>query len=286
MPLPVFYCDEMVADSESYSPSAAKPRAVVQSWRDARLPLEVIAPAPATVEELSLAHDHEHVRATLAGEKPNGFGNRSLAVAASLPYTNGAMLSGARHALEHGGAAAAPCSGFHHAWYDEAGAFCTFNGLMVTACALRAEGKATRVGILDCDHHYGDGTDAIIKQIGAEAWIQHFTTGLDWRRPHQARIFLRELPALVREMQHCDVILYQAGADPHVDDPLGGWMTTDQLRQRDEIVFAAAHEIGVPVVWNLAGGYQRDREGGISVVLEIHLNTARACVEVYGVDGG
>lgn len=65
-------------------------------------------------------------------------------------------------------------------------------------------------------------------------------------------------------------MLYQAGADPHVNDPLGGWMTTAQLYERDVIVFETAREMGLPVVFNLAGGYQRDEDGGIRPVLDIH----------------
>lgn len=33
-----------------------------------------------------------------------------------------------------------------------------------------------------------------------------------------------------------DLVIYQAGADMHVDDPLGGIMTTDEMRQRDDLV--------------------------------------------------
>ena len=58
-------------------------------------------------------------------------------------------------------------------------------------------------------------------------------------------------------MSGCDLILYQAGADPHIDDPLGGWLTTKQLQQRDKRVFSASAEWKIPVAWNLAGGYQR-----------------------------
>ena len=76
----------------------------------------------------------------------------------------------------------------------------------------------------------------------------------------------------------CDVLIYQAGADPHIDDPLGGWLTTEQLLERDTIVFKTARLMGLPVAWNLAGGYQRDKDGGISKVLEIHNNTMRACL--------
>jgi acetoin utilization deacetylase AcuC-like enzyme len=148
---------------------------------------------------------------------------------------------------------------------------------MVTACALREEGLVQRVGILDFDHHWGDGTEDIIKRLGA-SWIQHFSAGAHWHRPEQAEEFLRLVPDIVEEMDECDIILYQAGADPHVDDPLGGWLTTQQLRERDRSVFESAERLGLPIAWNLAGGYQTP----LSKVLEIHDNTMLECVAVYG----
>ena len=82
-------------------------------------------------------------------------------------------------------------------------------------------------------------------------------------------------------MSGCDLILYQAGADPHINDPLGGVMTTDQMLRRDELVFQECKAMQVPVAWNLAGGYQRDDQHGIRPVLDLHDNTMRACVQVY-----
>jgi acetoin utilization deacetylase AcuC-like enzyme len=93
--------------------------------------------------------------------------------------------------------------------------------------------------------------------------------------------FLSRLADLVRSFEGSQVLLYQAGADPHVKDPLGGWMSTEQLARRDQIVFETAAEIGLPLAWNLAGGYQRDDAGGIEPVLEIHRNTMKACVSVF-----
>ena len=200
-------------------------------------------------------------------------------MAASLPYTSGAMLSAARHAIQHG-SAAAPCSGFHHAGFRSSGGFCTFNGLMVTACALRAEGAKT-IGILDCDHHYGDGTDDIIEAIDAESWIRHETIGARWSEPNYAGRFLAALPSIVESMRGCDVLLYQAGADPHIYDPQGGWLTTDELRHRDAIVFDGARALDIPIAWNLAGGYQRDLAGTIAPILEIHLNTALEWIRAF-----
>lgn len=270
----------MVADSASFSPSAAKPLQVVASWRRLGLPLEEFKPTPCTLDELARAHERRFVRDVLELRAENGFGNRSAEVSRSLRWTSGAMRSAALHAWKHGGAAVAPCSGFHHAGWRHAAGFCTFNGLMVTAMALRAAG-ASRVGIVDCDQHYGDGTEEIIRTLGVSDWVEHFTAGARFGRPSQVGAFFDALPKVLASMKGCDVVLYQAGADPHVNDPLGGWLTTEELRFRDELVFSTLHAQGTPVAWNLAGGYQKEKDGSIPKVLEIHDNTMRACAAVY-----
>ena len=280
-PIPVFFTPLMVADSRSVSPSAAKPAKVVASWQR-QFPIEIVEPLPVNRFDLERAHDAYYIGDVLECRANNGFGNRSPEVAASLPYTSGAMLAAARHALKTGKVACAPVSGFHHAGFLRPEGFCTFNGLMVTALALKAEG-AKRVGILDLDMHYGNGTDEIIDRLGARDWVWHFTAGLKYEMPHQAdEFFDRALPDAIDWLGHCDVVLYQAGADPHVNDPFGGWLTTEQLRRRDAMVFDEFSSQGVPVAWDLAGGYQVDEEGNIPKVLEIHDNTMRECVRAYG----
>lgn len=277
--LTVFYTPHMVAESLSMSPSASKPALVVEAWRRAGLPLLVLDPPPVTVDDLARVHDPAFVIDVLAGRRSNGFGNCSPQVAASLLYTSGSMLAAARYAVTHRTIASAPCSGFHHAGYDQSAGFCTFNGLVVAAFALYAQGRVSRVGILDCDMHYGDGTDELLERH-RPSWIEHYTAGRDYHDPHQAIHFLKRLPELVERMRECDVVLYQAGADPHINDPLGGWLTTEQLMRRDEIVFDTLAECGIPVAWNLAGGYQVEPDGSIPKVLEIHTNTARAALGV------
>ena len=280
--IPVFYTPKMVAESGCESPSAAKPIKVVESWRR-QFPITVIEPVPVTLDEIARAHDRKFAEAVLACKRDNGFGNQSPEVAKSLPYTSGAMLSAARHAIKTGKAAAAPCSGFHHATWDKCMGFCTFNGLMITALALMEEG-VKHIGILDLDMHYGNGTDDIIGKLGlTDEILCHFTGGRDYLFPEQAREFFDDrLPKVLARMTGCNIVLYQAGADPHVDDPHGGWLTTAELRERDARVFDALAKAKVPVAWNLAGGYQRDRDGGISKVLEIHDNTMRECERFFG----
>lgn len=280
--LPVFFTPLMVADSHSYSPSAAKPARVLESWKRLSIPMELRAPVPATREQLHRAHDAAFVDGVLSLRRDNGFGNRNAQVAASLPHTSGAMLEAARCAIGNRRVAIAPVSGFHHAKFEEAGGFCTFNGLIVAALALLDAGLAMRIGILDCDHHYGDGTHDIIRRLSLADRIQHDTVGAREFDVEHAEPFLQSLGRRVGAFADCDVLLYQAGADPHIDDPLGGWLTDAQLIRRDRIVFESAAIIGLPIAWNLAGGYQEP----LRRVLDIHDNTLRECWRVHGATPG
>ena len=274
--IPVFYDARMVADAQSYSPSAGKPRRSSKAGRRC-VCRSRSSPSRHCRECAGNSAYAFLVDGVLEGRTKNGFGNCLMAVANTLPWTSGAMLAAACEALANRQVAVAPVSGFHHARHDHAAGYCTFNGLIVAARVLLAERRVKRVGILDCDMHYGDGTEQIIRHLGLSASIKHITVGRDFGRPAQAEQFLRELPEMVADFQGCDVILYQAGADPHVDDPLGGWLTNAQLAQRDRTVFEHCKRQGIPVAWNLAGGYQTP----LRRVLDIHDATLQACIEIY-----
>ncbi len=274
--IPVFYTDKLLADSGSLSPSANKPKYVVEAWRRAGLPIEWRTVSPATVEDLCLAHSREFVSSILAGTARNGFGNCRPDVARSLPFTTGAMLEAAGAALECG-VACAPVSGFPHAGYSTAEMFCTFNGLMVTALKVLRTKRASSVLILDLDQHYGNGTDEIKRTLGINKEIINATFGRWFDNPSQDSQYLARLQLAVKQFPKFDLVLDQAGADLHIDDPLGGVLDSDQLRERDSIVFEVARGSGVPLVWNLAGGYQDP----ISKVVRIHTATMEECARAY-----
>ena len=170
-----------------------------------------------------------------------------------------------------------PTSGFHHATYFDAMGFCTFNGLMIAAIKLKRAGLVDRVGIVDLDAHFANGTAHIIDHLNID-YVEHLSLGAmharyfdDWSR------FLSDMPILLRDrFSKVDLLLYQAGADAHIDDPAGGYFSTAQLKARDRIVFTFSGESGIPVVWNLAGGYQSPLE----MVLKLHQNTLNECIEV------
>ena len=69
-----------------------------------------------------------------------------------------------------------------------------------------------------------------------------------------------------------DLVQFQAGMDCHEDDPVGGIRGADGdfLAERDRLVIDEVLARGIPLVINLAGGYQSD---GTSVAL--HVQTAR-----------
>lgn len=248
----------------------------MESWRTAALPIDVRPITPVTVDELIAAHDPQFVRGVLECRIDNGFKNQRPDVAQSLPFTSGAMLCAARHALEQG-IACAPVSGFHHANYASAGGYCTFNGLMVTAVRMLNEGRARRIMILDCDMHYGDGTDDIIERLKLERRVDNVTFGRWFTTPLHAERYLGHLELETARFRDFDLVLYQAGADVHVDDPLGGVLTTEQMRFRDVAVFRAAKSAGVPLAWNLAGGYQQP----LAKVLDLHTQTMQECANTY-----
>ena len=276
--LRTFYDDRMSCPSGGYSPSGEKPASVYEDWVQHRL-VKRVEFDPISIEELKAVHDPEYVRGVFSGEVSNGHGNTDAAVAESIRWTVGSMVAAAEDALDSG-LVCSPSSGFHHAGYSSNHGFCTFNGLMVASNRLLQRDEINKIGILDCDWHAGDGTDDIIRELDLQDSILHFSSGA--QRLANSRRYFKWLDEVIKVMcaAHVDIVLYQAGADAHRDDPLGGVLDSAELSERDRVVFEQFVAQGIPIAWNLAGGYQRDAEGSISPVLDIHRTTALHAFEV------
>lgn len=278
--IPVYYNPmQSVRENDSFSPSAGKPEQVVAAWRELALPLIFPSFAPATRDQIKWAHESSYVDAVLDGRVNNGFGNRSPAIAQALPWVCGSMLAAALCAYERKMMTFSPTSGAHHAGYGFGGGFCTFNSLMIAALGVHKAGAA-RVGIVDCDMHHGNGTENIIRELGVY-FVQHHSFAHSGAHPQQSDDeFISEFTQALMLFRGCDLVIYNAGADPHVDDPLGGILTTEQMRMRDFLFFLHMKEFRIPVVTALAGGYQRDSQGSIDPVLKLHNNTILECWRV------
>jgi acetoin utilization deacetylase AcuC-like enzyme len=285
MPIKVFYNPLQTAQTDSFSPSPSKPKLVVEDWLAAGLDISVLESGPAGTEFICKAHNPVYVTDVLSLKADNGFGNRDPMVARALPYVVGSMVQAATSAaLLRDTAACSPTSGFHHAGFEWGGGFCTFNGLMVAAMHLLDAGLVKKLAIIDCDYHYGNGTDNIISRVGVPDRVFHWTSYSKYNGPRDATAFLRHLPMVVKEAKAfgAEVVLYQAGADQHINDPLGGMLTDAQLAKRDRLLFRACRDAGISVAWNLAGGYQQSKDGSIKKVLAIHRNTMKECINVFG----
>jgi acetoin utilization deacetylase AcuC-like enzyme len=273
------------------------------------------SPTPLHEEQLERVHTRSYVEAVRSGEP------RALAESQKFPWTpelypsvlltGGGCLAASRRALEDG-VSGALVSGFHHSHSDHGEGFCTFNGLVVAAEALRAGDpvgdmaprQIERIAVLDMDLHYGNGTASL---AATRPWLfnlsiygneYHANTAyrdvterrhLDGdnhrsialaegagREPMLAA--MEEGFAMLEAWGKPDLILYQAGADPFREDPYSPLaLGHDDLLERDRRAFAYAKAHGIPIAWVLAGGYTRD----VSKVVRVHTNTFAAAREVF-----
>ena len=180
-----------------------------------------------------------------------------------------------------------PVSGAHHARRETGAGFCTFNFLAGAGKTLLDQGAVDRVMVVDLDAHPGDGTYHLVGDdprfglfdVAGADWIGSFETErLFYRVAGTAadyRALLRNLPAALDRFRP-QLVEYQAGMDCHEHDPFGGIRGVDAalLSDRDRFVIGQVATRGIPLVVNLAGGYQ---PGGVSEWL--HVRTARLAAE-------
>lgn len=266
----VFYDPRQnVVSNQSFSPSAGKPALVVESWLNTGIPIQIENYNPLTAIQICSAHDSIYVDEVLKLKRDNGFGNRLPEVAESLLWTCGSIATAACTSLELGINTFSPTSGFHHAHYSSGGGFCTFNGLLIAAQFAKQLG-ATKVGILDLDQHDSDGCKDIIRHLGID-WIQLYSYGSDGpSKKSDADLWIKNLPQILFNFEGCDLIIYNAGMDCHEKDPMGGVLSTAQIHQREMYVYETFLALDIPVCTSLAGGYQRDQQGSIRPVLDLH----------------
>lgn len=262
------------------SPSVNKPELVVAEWAKQNISMTFVPPTPCTPADLTLAHAGSYVEGVLKRQIQNGHGTFHQEVIDTLYYTTGSLVTAALLAVETGKNYASPTSGFHHASYSSGEGYCTFNGLVVAARKVQlAYGLKTPVVILDCDDHYANGTVNILEHLDLVN-IRQWNYGQQKYQIKHVPDFLKNLSRLVEFLvQGAAVCIYQAGVDSHIHDPYGSrTMMTSDLALRDRIVFETCAKLHVPVVWNLAGGYQQP----IQKVLELHTQTARIASEIEG----
>lgn len=247
--------------------------------------------AEATWSQIESVHDRAYVAAVRTGAPRTLAQSQGFQWAPAFAESVGRIWSGhveaCRLALDTG-LVFHPVSGAHHASYRTGGGFCTFNFLVGGGRVLLREGRVERVMVVDLDTHQGNGTwelvgddagFAIFDLSGADFGVPEVEA--DGRFSRLARNDEDYFELLARLPTHMDavrpnLIQFQAGMDCHEDDWLGGipGLSAERLRERDRFVFETAHSRGIPVVFNLAGGYQGEP------TIELHLSTVRAALSL------
>lgn len=248
-------------------------------FKAASVPADVIVPAQrADRIELARAHSLRYVEEVLDGVLANGFGNALPLVTAHAMAATGVMQAAVLLALDEArgpspAVVCAPVSGFHHAHYASAEGFCTFNGILSAILNARVTrpGSLPNVLIIDGDAHYGNGTDDIIRRLGL-AGITNLTHDAPLGYPRDPDIL--EMQILTK--YKWDLVIYQAGADAHKDDPYGsGYLNDDDWEARDRLVFQYCRLKDFPLVFNFAGGYNGEK------TIDLHCRTVRTARDIY-----
>nr|WP_290669793.1 histone deacetylase [Ardenticatena sp.] len=254
-------------------------------------PEQLAIPPAATDEMLQRAHTTDYVHRVQHGVLTRqeirrvGFPWSPQMVERSRRSV-GATVAAAHTAL-HVGVGINLAGGTHHATADEGQGFCVFNDVAVAARTLQAEGLITRVLVVDCDVHQGNGTAAIFaddptvytfsihgaKNFPFRKINGDLDIGLDDNTDDETY-----LAALERGLTHAfdasapEIVFYVSGADPFAGDRLGRLaLTKTGLAERDRMVFSFCRQAGTPVVVVMAGGYAVP----IEETVDIHVQTIR-----------
>lgn len=250
-------------------------------------------PVAASDAEILRAHDAAYLQRVAGGTLDPAEVRRigfpwSAAMVERSRRSAGATLAACRSALaREGGSACAAnlAGGTHHAHSDFGSGFCVFNDAAIAALAMRAEGRAGRIAIVDCDVHQGDGTATILADTpevftcslhGAKNFpFRKQTSDLDVELPDDTgdEAYLAALDAALDTVftrARPELVIYLAGADPYAGDRLGRLaLSIDGLRARDEHVLGMCRAADVPVAVAMAGGYAQP----IDDTVTIHFNT-------------
>ncbi|MBC7925809.1 MAG: histone deacetylase [Bryobacteraceae bacterium] len=251
-------------------------------------------PAPlATADQIALVHDEQYISDFLLGSldpritRRIGFPWSEHLVKRTLASVGG-TLKAAGDALEDGWGGTL-AGGTHHAFQAEGSGFCVFNDIAIAIRSLRLN----RVSVVDLDVHQGDGTAKIFADDPSV-----FTLSLHGRDnfPFRKQVSRWDVPlpdgttddvylqALRSALPHAfefrpSAVIYQSGVDGLASDRLGRLsLSHDGLRQRDELVFSACKEAGIPCVVTLGGGYSDP----ISLTVEAHRNTFETAARILG----
>ena len=220
----------------------AKFRMLHQLLQDQGLAAEhqLHAPLPAPRRWLELVHERRYHQA-FARSELSASEQRRIGLPATAPLVRrswlavGGTVLTARLALQHG-LACHLAGGTHHAFPSHGSGFCIFNDCAVAARVLLDEGAVRQLMVIDLDVHQGDATAAIFaNDPRVFTFSAHCASNFPLRKQiSDVDLALDDglgdvdyllavgdqIPELLDRVQP-ELVLYNAGVDPHRSDRLG-----------------------------------------------------------------
>jgi acetoin utilization deacetylase AcuC-like enzyme len=227
---------------------------------------------------LEATHDADYVAEVLQARVPREKTRRigfpiTPEVARRAAVVPGGTWLAAHLALQHG-FAANTAGGSHHALHDTGAGYCVFNDLAVAAMRLIEERSVASLLIVDCDVHQGDGTASLLAGHAPVATYSiHAEKNFPARKGRSTldvpladgtgdEAYLATLEQTLTPMLDAlrpDLVLYQAGVDPYVNDRLGRLsLTLDGLIRREQLIARLVTTRGIPLASTVGGGYGDD----------------------------
>jgi acetoin utilization deacetylase AcuC-like enzyme len=239
-------------------------------------PEQIFAPTLPPTEWLELVHDPAYIQAYYTGTlDPRA--QRRIPWSPELVNRTCIALGGsiltAKLAIEHG-IACNTAGGTHHAFANMGSGFCIFNDLAIASRVIQKLGLAKKILIVDLDVHQGDGTAAIFQgdpsvftfsmhcEINFPSKKQTSDLDVPLREGMEDREYLKilscYLPDLLSQVKP-DLVLYDAGVDPHISDRLGKLaLTNTGIFDRELYVLDTCVSQGYPIACVIGGGYAED----------------------------
>jgi acetoin utilization deacetylase AcuC-like enzyme len=261
------------------------------------IPEQVHQPQIATFPWLALVHTETYINDFFAGTlSPKAMRRIGLPWSENLVLRTRTAVGGtalaAGLALDYG-MACNSAGGTHHAHSDFGSGFCIFNDLAVAARLIQHQGRARKILVIDLDVHQGDGTAEIFQNDpDVFTFSMHCQVNFPFRKKESdldlplpegmtdeayLRTLEEHLPGLLDQFRP-DLVLYDAGVDPHHTDRLGKLaLTSEGLYRRDRFVLDNCLRRGYPVATVVGGGYDKD----VHRLAERHALVFRAAGELY-----
>lgn len=245
---------------------------------------------PISDEQLLLVHEEAYIK-EIKKMSETGIGELSKDTPAfrgmheyACVCAGGTLTAAKMSAIKHKFPFVSLVGGYHHAFRSKGGGFNIYNDVAITAKWFLKEGFFEKIAIIDTDAHHGNGTQEIFYDNPSVLTISFHETGASLYpgtgfiteigekkgkgfcinfpfEPGSASSdielvwgFKKIVPRSLRKFNP-ELIIWQIGADTHIDDPFSNLrFTTQGFQEITQILLPIIDEITKGKMVGVAGG--------------------------------